>query len=104
MVTAVESQLSYLGFHLITPSEALRPYIQSYWYFRREATLLTMHEEYMHPRGGFGLVFNFGDALFLDGQVVADPLFLDGATTISRKMGFLGRVELMGVRFEEGGA
>jgi AraC-like DNA-binding protein len=58
----------------------------------------------MHPRGGFGLVFNFGDLLRLDGHAISEPLFLDGATTISRKMGFLGWVELMGVRFHEGGA
>ena len=104
MATTIESQLAYLGFHLITPSEALRPYVQSYWYFRRDTPLLAYQEEYMHPRGGFGLVFNFGDTVRLDGQAVAEPLFLDGTTTISRKMGFLGRVELIGIRFHEGGA
>jgi AraC-like DNA-binding protein len=104
MSTTPESQLAYLGFHLIPPSQALRPYVQAYWYFRRDAPLLAYQEEYMHPRGGFGVVFNFGDRLRLDEQVVAEPLFLDGTTTISRKLGFLGRIDLMGIRFHEGGA
>lgn len=58
----------------------------------------------MHSSGGFGIVFNFGDKLRLDAQVVVEPIFLDGANTVSRKLGFLGQVELMGVRFYEGGA
>ncbi len=58
----------------------------------------------MHPTGGFGIVFNLGDTLRLDTQTVAEPIFLDGANTVSRKMGFLGQVEVIGVRFHEGGA
>ena len=58
----------------------------------------------MHPHGRFGIVFNFGDTLYLDGQAVREPLFLDGVNTISRKMGFFGAVDLMGVSFQEGGA
>lgn len=58
----------------------------------------------MHPHGRYGIVFNFGDALSLDGQVVHEPVFLDGVNTLSRKMGFLGKVELMGISFQEGGA
>lgn len=58
----------------------------------------------MHPRGGFGVVFNFGDPVFLDGRLVKDPLFLDGANTLSRKMGFCGQIDLIGIRFREGGA
>jgi AraC-like DNA-binding protein len=58
----------------------------------------------MHPRGGFGLVFNLGGSVRLDGQAFADPVFLDGTTTISRTMGFLGAVDLIGIRFHEGGA
>jgi AraC-like DNA-binding protein len=99
-----ESQLAYLGFQLISPSELLRPYVRSYWYFRREIPLSAYHEEFMHPTGGFGLVFNFGDTLRLDAQPVVEPVFLDGVNTVSRKLGFLGQVELMGVRFYEGGA
>src|SRR5262249_8650860 len=58
----------------------------------------------MHPSGGFGIVFNFGDQVCLDAQPIAAPVFLDGANTKSRRMVFLGHVEMMGVRFHEGGA
>ncbi len=99
-----EEQLAYLGFQTVAPAEALRSYVESYWHFRRDLPLAVSHEEYMHPRGGYGIVFNFGDQLFLDGQPLTEPIFLDGANTFSRKMGFLGRVELMGIRFYEGAA
>lgn len=99
-----EAPLADLGFRLISPGRLLRPYVRSYWYFRSETPLSVYREEYMHPRGGFGMVFNFGDTLRLEAQAVAEPIFLDGANTISRRLGFLGRVELMGVRFHEGGA
>ena len=99
-----ELPLAYLGFQLVAPSRLLRSYVREYWHLRRETPLLSFHEEYMHPRGGFGIVFNFGDSLRLDAQAVAEPVFLDGANTVSRKLGLLGHVELMGVRFHEGGA
>jgi AraC-like DNA-binding protein len=100
-----ETELSYLGFQRLVPGPALRSYIREYWYFRRDTPLLAYHEEFMHPRGGFGIVFNFGDALRLDHtQIVIDPIFLDGANTVSRQIGFLGRIDLLGVRFHEGGA
>jgi AraC-like DNA-binding protein len=104
MLPTPESQLAYLGFQLVLPSPLLRPYVRSYWYFRRELPLAYYHEEYMHPRGGFGMVFNFGDPLTLDAGAVSDSIFLDGANTVSRKLGFQGHVELMGIQFQEGGA
>lgn len=58
----------------------------------------------MHPRGGFGIVFNFGDSLYLDAQAITAPIFLDGTNTFSRKMGFLGHIDLIGISFWEGGA
>src|SRR5260221_299141 len=99
-----EAPLAYLGFQLIPPGPALRSYVRSYWYFRRETPLLAYQEEYMHPQGGFGIVFNFGDRLRLDGQALAEPIFLDGTNTVSRKMGFSGHIEQLGVSFCVGGA
>lgn len=104
MTQPPEHPLAYLGFQTIQPGRLLNRYVQSYWYFRRDTPLLTWHDEYMHGRGGFGIVFNFGDPLRLDAQPIDQPIFLDGANTISRKLGFLGRVELIGIRFYEGGA
>jgi AraC-like DNA-binding protein len=104
MLLTPENQLAYLGFQLVPPRLCLRSYVRSYWYFRRELPLAAYHEEYMHPRGGFGIVFNFGDCLTVDAGAVNAPIFLDGANTVSRKLGFQGHIELMGVQFQEGGA
>ena len=99
-----DTPLAYLGFQLIPPSPALRPYVRSYWYFQRDTPLTVHHEEYMHPQGGFGIVFNFGDQLSLDGRPISEPVFLDGTNTVSRKMGFSGHVEQLGISFWVGGA
>jgi AraC-like DNA-binding protein len=58
----------------------------------------------MHPNGGFGIVFNFGDAVCLDGQALAEPVFLDSVNTVSREMRFRGQVEQVGINFYAGGA
>jgi AraC-like DNA-binding protein len=97
-------QLAYLGFRLIHPHSLLRPYVGDYWSLRREIALPVYHEEYMHPSGGFGIVFNFGDQVYLDTLPITTPVFLDGANTRSRRVGFLGHVEMLGIRFHEGGA
>ncbi len=99
-----EPRLDYLGFQLIPPSRLLSPYVRSYWSFRRDTPLLAYQEEYMRPLGRFGIGFNFGSQLRLDAQAITEPIFLDGVNTISRKMGFLGHVDLLGVSFHEGGA
>lgn len=104
MTQSSNSPLAYLGFQIILPSRLLRPYILSYWYLYRATTLTSLHKEFMHPSGGYGIVFNLGDALLLDDQVVSDAVFLDGVNTVSRKMGFSGRVEALGIRFQVGGA
>jgi AraC-like DNA-binding protein len=104
MSTTPEARLSYLGFQRIPPGPLLRSYVSTFWYFRRKAPLLDYHEEFMHPRGGFGIAFNFGDKLQLDSQPLTEPVFLDGSNTISRKMGFLGSIDLMGVSFWAGSA
>jgi AraC-like DNA-binding protein len=104
MSTSPEARLSYLGFQRIPPGPLLRSYVSTFWYFRRDVPLLDYHEEYMHPQGGYGIAFNFGDQLQLDSQPLTEPIFLDGSNTISRKMGFRGSVDLMGVSFWAGSA
>lgn len=104
MTDAVETTLAYLGFRRIAPQPILRPFISTYWAFQRHASVADYQDEYMHPTGGFGIAFNFGDSLRLDGQLLTAPVFLDGSNTISRKMGFPGEVDVLGIRFHEGGA
>lgn len=98
----IEERLAHLGFRRINPSPILQPYVDCYWYMRREASQQKVHEEYMHPLGGFGIVFNFGDVVSLNQQLLDEPIFLDGANSQSRRMGFHAGVKLLGVRFREG--
>lgn len=95
--------LAYLNFQHLEPSPVLRPFVWSFWTFRQER-LAGFSEEYMHSSGGFGLVFNFGDAPTLDAKPLTEPVFLDGANTRSRRMGFVGKVDLLGIRFAVGQA
>ncbi|GAB4519312.1 MAG: helix-turn-helix domain-containing protein [Anaerolineae bacterium] len=99
-----ETQLAYLGFQLIPASPLLQPYISAYWVFQRASPLSTYHEEAMHPSGGFGLVFNFGSRPRYGMHTLESPVFLDGVNTITRHLGFIGHVDMMGIRFREGGA
>lgn len=103
-MSSIEARLSYLGFQLIQPSLPLRPFISAYWLMRREALAGDYHEEFMHALGGFGLVLNFGDEVQLNGERLREPIFLDGANSQSRRMGFSGRTSLLGIRFREGAA
>lgn len=95
---------NFLNFKIIRPSPELSPYVRSYWRFWGYQLVTGYREEAMNPTGGYGIAFNFGDNLFIDGKYLTEPVFLDGANTISRKVGFVGRVELLGIRFREGGA
>lgn len=104
MSPEIETRLSYLGFQLIMPSPVLRPYVVSYWVMRRDKSLAGYHEEFMHALGGFGIVINLGDSVRLNQQVVTDAIFLDGANSQSHRMGFEGRVDLLGIRFRVGAA
>ncbi len=99
-----DAAVAPLGFQLVAPGPVLRPYVREYWSFRADSVQPAYREEFMHPTGGFGLVFNLGDELYLDARPVAAPVFLDGATTRSRRMGFVGHVEVIGIRFHAGGA
>src|SRR5262245_36256163 len=96
--------LSYLGFRLFAPPPVLRPYVQAFWAVRADQPLAALREEYLHPSGGFGLVFNRGDALHLNERPLEKRLFLDGINTVSDKMGFQGTVDAFGVRFHPGAA
>lgn len=104
MSQTIERRLAYLGYQLIPPSPALRPYVRSYWLMRRDKSLGAYHEEFMHAGGNFGMAFNLGDGLRLDQQPLRDVAFMDGATTQSRRMGFEGQVHLLGVQFQTGAA
>lgn len=100
----VEQALSYLGWYLIEPAPVLRPYVKSYWVMQRANPLDYLREEYIHPGGGYGIVFNLGDDFHVDGVPVRERIFLDGSNTVTRRLGFKGKISAIGVRFEPGGA
>lgn len=102
-----EQRMAYLGFRIIMPPPILRPWVQSFWVVNGTPAPATHAEEYMHPGGGFGLVFNLNESgakLDLDGDALPESVFLDGTTTRSRRMGFAGPVQAVGIRFVPGGA
>lgn len=96
--------LDYLGFRLLSPAPVLRPYIRNYWLVQSHSKLVFQHEEFLHPEGGFGMIFNFGDNFSFDGQLIQKKYLLDGANSKSRRMQFQGNVEAIGIRFYTGGA
>jgi AraC-like DNA-binding protein len=104
MQTETVPHLNYLGLQLIKPSPLLQLYVQSYWVIHRDAMLAHAYEEFLHPSGGFGIIFNLGDDLAFDGVTVQQKYLLDGTNTVSRLLRFQGTVNAIGVRFYPGGA
>jgi len=96
--------MAYLGFSHVLPTHALRPYVKSFWLLERSECLATYSEEYMHPGGAFGIVFNLGDPMRVDGVPVLEPIYLHGTNSVSHKMGFAGKVFQIGIKFHIGGA
>lgn len=96
--------LNYLNFQLFEPTPVLQPFIQQYWLIQHPFLAEVSRPEFIHPNGGFGLVFNFGDAFWVDEQKVAGTVFLDGSNTVSRRLRFAGKVLALGIRFRPGKA
>src|SRR5690606_12416582 len=64
---------------------------------------VTYREEFLHPTGGAGIVFNFGNYFSIDHQAVTATCFLDSVNTLSWWLYFGGEVYAIGVRFLRGG-
>lgn len=104
MVERIVPHLDYLNFQLITPSPVLRPYIQQYWIIQHPGLAQASRPEFIHPSGGYGLVFNLGDSFWIDGAMGQGAIFLDGCNTVSRQLYFAGKVMALGIRFFPGKA
>jgi len=94
------SNLTHIGFQKIQPSPALQPFVQSYWLVQANASHT---EEFWHPDGGTGIVFNFGDDFTLDGQPLSERIFLNGISSVSKRLGLEGCIHALGIRFYPGG-
>ncbi|VAW30444.1 hypothetical protein MNBD_CHLOROFLEXI01-4527 [hydrothermal vent metagenome] len=103
----IEKQFTHLadiGFRRIAPSVALRPFVQWYWFIHSATHLPTQREEFMHPDGGSGLVFNWGDVLHMDSGRYPQTVTLDDVWRQSRRLQLCGTVNAFGIRFQPGGA
>jgi len=96
--------LQYLGFSRAIPSICLQPFVMNYWIINRQTELDRFHYEYLHPDGGLGLIFNFGDPLYFNDIKITDNYFMDGIHTTSSLLGLKGNVHAIGIRFFPGGA
>lgn len=96
-------QLEYLGFQLRKPSPLLQAFVQDYWFIRSRNSS-SYREEFLHPNGGLGTIFNFGDEFFLDDEPIALASVLDGTNSFSRRLNFKGDVYAIGIRFKPSGA
>jgi AraC-like DNA-binding protein len=95
--------LDYLGFQLRKPSPVLQVFVRDYWFIRSYDSS-RYREEFLHPNGGLGTIFNYGDDIFLDNQRITEPSVMDGANTFSRRLNFRGEVNAVGIRFKPSGA
>lgn len=94
--------LPHLGFRRFSPSAALAAFVDSYWLIQTARSSVE-HQELMHPGGGFGIVFNYGDALSFDEGPHEGRCCFDGINTKTRVLSLSGAVEVMGIRFKPAG-
>lgn len=94
--------LDYLGFQLVKPSAPLRDIVKDFWLIRGQ-NITQKQEQFLHPGGGMGLVFNLGDCFLIDGEKIESPTFLDGANSFSRRWTLTGEIHAIGFTFKPGG-
>lgn len=98
--------LAHIGFRKFQPAPALRGLVQCYWHI----LVLEPHRhgnlkpEFMHPEGGSGIIFNFGDPILIDGQQIANSPTITGPTRQTNQLEMTGFVDTLGIRFHPGGA
>jgi len=98
------NQLKHLGFHRIKPCNTLHNFIDSYWFIDAFQPANTVCNEYLHPDGGFGLIFNFGNTLSFDNKTNKEMCFFDGTNTKTRRLGLSGHINAIGIRFKPSAA
>ena len=98
----MKNLLTHLGFSMHSPSPALRPFVQCYWRIEKAYVDAPAMVDFLHPEGGSGIVFNFGDPLIYNDIVVSDPCRISGPVRQSTRMQASGRVDALGVRFRPG--
>jgi len=98
------NQLKHLGFHQAKPCKALHNFIKGYWFIDALLPADLICNEYLHPDGGFGIIFNFGNNLSFDNKTNKEMCFLDGTNTKTRLIGLSGHISAIGIRFKPSAA
>jgi len=96
--------LTDIGFERLAPVAALRPFVRWYWSIRSNGRLAKQRDEFMHPDGGTGLVFNWGDKLQMPVGNYPQAVTLDTVWSQSQRLKLAGQVDTFGIRFRPGGA
>lgn len=96
--------LAYIGFRKFQPAPALRGLVQCYWHILVLKPRTNGKPEFMHPEGGSGIIFNFGDPIKIDGHLIADTPTITGPTRQTNRLEMTGLVDTLGIRFHPGGA
>jgi AraC-like DNA-binding protein len=104
MADVSNGELMHLGFRRIEPSAALREFIDCYWFIDATCTQTSGYRHFLHPDGGTGLIFNYGDALSFNSTQKQIHSYLDETTTKSIELGLNGRIYAVGIRFKPAGA
>ncbi len=101
---ATHPQLADLGYRQISPTPALRPFVQCYWLLEGKQPVTAGRQELLHPDGGTGINFNLGGRMTVDGWLPVNGVRFDGVNRRSYTLELAGRPEAFGVRFLPGGA
>jgi len=96
--------LAHIGFRKFQPVPALRGMIQCYWSISVLNSRGDSEPEFLHPEGGSGIIFNFGDPIKINNhQIVRTPMIM-GPTRQTSQLKMTGVVDTLGIRFHPGGA
>lgn len=71
---------------------------------RSNGRIDNIRDEFMHPDGSLGLVFNWGDVLQLQTRCYPQDVVIDRVGTRSQRLQLAGQVETFGILFRPGGA
>jgi AraC-like DNA-binding protein len=91
--------LRHLSYRQIQPHQALCEYVQCYWIIDNSGNVGKPVDEFMHPGGSTGIVFNLHDAVSMDGNIITDKFFVDGTNKVSRRLSAQGLVQAIGIQF-----
>lgn len=94
-----------LRFRTYSPHPLLSSHVQSYWTMESTEPLPPNAVEirYLHPDGGEGILFNYGDPVGTDRAPRPTGVVLGSRPVAPTTMFFTGKVKMAGVRFLPGG-